>query len=38
VASLVLLDRAGATILLRPEHEDAFGEEKVTLARAMATL
>lgn len=38
LTSLVLLDRAGATILLRPEHEDAFGKEKATLTRSMATL
>ncbi|WP_406271298.1 DUF6086 family protein [Streptomyces sp. NBC_00191] len=35
VTSLVLLEHAGASITLKPEHEEAFGEEKAALARAM---
>ncbi|NEA67081.1 DUF6086 family protein [Streptomyces sp. SID12488] len=38
LTSLVLLDRAGGSIPLRPEHEDAFAREKSALARSMATL
>lgn len=35
VTSLVLLDRAGASITLEPKHEDALREDKAALARAM---
>ncbi|WP_408647574.1 DUF6086 family protein [Streptomyces geranii] len=38
LTSLVLLDRAGGSIPLMPEHKDAFAREKATLARSMATL
>ncbi len=35
IASLILLEQAGASIALKPEHEDAFWEEKVDFGRAM---
>ncbi|ELP62106.1 MULTISPECIES: DUF6086 family protein [Streptomyces] len=38
LTSLVLLDRAGGSIGLRPEHQDAFVSEKAALARSMGTL
>ncbi|MDX2545266.1 DUF6086 family protein [Streptomyces sp. WI04-05B] len=38
LTSLVLLDRAGGSVPLRPEHQDAFVSEKAALARSMATL
>lgn len=38
ITSLVLLERAGGGVTLRPEHEEAFTAEKAALARSMATL
>ncbi|GGW75187.1 hypothetical protein GCM10010503_60970 [Streptomyces lucensis JCM 4490] len=35
VTSLVLLERAGAPLTLKPEHEEALGEEKTAFAHAM---
>jgi hypothetical protein len=35
ITSLVLLEGAGAPIALRPEHEEALGEEKAAFARSM---
>ncbi|WP_330348282.1 DUF6086 family protein [Streptomyces sp. NBC_00582] len=35
VTSLVLLERAGAPITLKPEHEEALREEKAAFARSM---
>ncbi|MDT0389176.1 DUF6086 family protein [Streptomyces dubilierae] len=35
VTSLVLLDGAGAPIVLQPAHEEALGEEKAAIARSM---
>ncbi|MYS13334.1 DUF6086 family protein [Streptomyces sp. SID4982] len=35
VTSLVLLERAGASIMLKPEHEEALREEKTAFARSM---
>ena len=37
VTSLVLLDRAGGTIALRPEHSTVLCEAKSALARSMAS-
>ncbi|MFC7258924.1 DUF6086 family protein [Streptomyces lutosisoli] len=35
VTSLVLLERAGAPITLKPEHEEALREEKAAFTRSM---
>ncbi|MFF4589115.1 DUF6086 family protein [Streptomyces sp. NPDC001388] len=35
VTSLVLVERTGGTLVLRPEHEASLGREKTALARSM---
>ncbi|MFD0508469.1 DUF6086 family protein [Streptomyces chiangmaiensis] len=35
ITSLILLESAGTPLALKPEHEEAFREERATLTRAM---
>ncbi|WP_327367211.1 DUF6086 family protein [Streptomyces sp. NBC_01217] len=35
ITSLVLLERAGASVTLKPEHEETLREEKAAFVRAM---